>query len=381
MPASPIPDTSQRDLRLDFFRGLALWFIFVDHVPSTALADVTFRNFGFSDATEIFVFISGYTAVLVYGRVLARRGFAYAAAQVLRRCWQLYVAHLVLFLIYVAQIAWVADRFGASAFVEEMNIARFFESPQEAVIEALLLHYRPVNLDVLPLYIALLASLPLWLAALLRAPFAVLAASVALWGGVQAFDWTAPVYANGDTWLFNPLGWQLLFVLGALCSLDHARLAGLRRWRPVLGALAVAWLAFSAMVAVSWKVPALEQVVTPWVEAWLYPIDKTNLDLARVLHFGAIAYLVAHWVRRDAASLRSAWARPVIWCGQHSLQVFCLGISLSFVAHAVLVGLGRSVLNEGVVIVGGLALMSACAWVMDWYRQRGAARPAAAPGS
>ena len=47
-----------RDLRLDLFRGLALWFIFIDHVPDNIVSWLTVRNYGFSDATEIFVYIS-----------------------------------------------------------------------------------------------------------------------------------------------------------------------------------------------------------------------------------------------------------------------------------------------------------------------------------
>ena len=113
---------TRRDVRLDFFRGLALWFIFIDHVPSSAIGNLTFRNFGFSDATEIFVFISGYTAALVYGLSMARRGFLYMSLQVLKRCWQLYAAHILLFVFFIAQITWVSMRFGNASFIEELNV-------------------------------------------------------------------------------------------------------------------------------------------------------------------------------------------------------------------------------------------------------------------
>jgi hypothetical protein len=113
-PASPEPPSpvipavgrsstpSGRDFRLDFFRGLALIFIFIDHIPGNAVADYTVRNFGFSDASEIFIFISGYAAGLVYMRATWREGIIFASARVLRRVWQLYVAHLFLFVIFVA---------------------------------------------------------------------------------------------------------------------------------------------------------------------------------------------------------------------------------------------------------------------------------------
>src|SRR5690349_22956226 len=100
-----------RDLRLDLFRGLALWLIYLDHIPSNLVAWVTIRNYGFSDATEIFVFVSGYTAAFVYGKAMQERGFLIAGARILRRAWQIYVAHIFLFTIYMAEIAYVATSF------------------------------------------------------------------------------------------------------------------------------------------------------------------------------------------------------------------------------------------------------------------------------
>src|SRR5215467_9031782 len=97
-----------RDLRLDLFRGLALWLIFLDHIPSNVVSWGTIRNFGFSDAAEIFIFISGYTAAFVYGRSMQERGFIVAGARILKRAWQIYVAHVFLFAIYLAEISYVA---------------------------------------------------------------------------------------------------------------------------------------------------------------------------------------------------------------------------------------------------------------------------------
>src|SRR6266699_4281795 len=102
----PIVPTG-RDLRLDLFRGLALWLIFVDHIPQNIVNWITIRNYGFSDATEIFIFISGYTAAFVYGRTMRERGFVLASARILRRAWQIYVAHIFLFTIFMAEIAYV----------------------------------------------------------------------------------------------------------------------------------------------------------------------------------------------------------------------------------------------------------------------------------
>src|SRR5678816_1950153 len=161
----PYPVVTERDLRLDLFRGLALWLIFLDHIPSNAVSWVTIRNYGFSDATEIFIFISGYTAAFVYGRAMLESGFVIASARILRRVWQIYVAHVFLFTIFLAEISYVATSFENPLYSEEMGIMEFFKQPDVMIVQALLLRFRPVNMDVLPLYIVLMLFLPiiLWL--------------------------------------------------------------------------------------------------------------------------------------------------------------------------------------------------------------------------
>ncbi len=207
--------TRQRDPRLDFFRGLALWFIFVDHIPSNIVNWLTMRNFGFSDATEIFIFISGYSAAIAYSGTMRLQGFYFAAARVLHRCWQLYIAHIFLFVIFTAQIAYVAAHFSNPMYVEEMNVTHFVTAPHVALIEALLLRFRPANMDVLPLYIVLLLAFPVVLWAMQRRPLAVLGASAVLYVTARLLHWNLQAYPPGEVWFFNPFTWQLLFVLGA----------------------------------------------------------------------------------------------------------------------------------------------------------------------
>ena len=147
------------------FAGIALWLIFVDHLPTNILTWFTIRNYGFSDATEIFIFISGYTAAFVYGRAMLQAGFVVATARILRRVWQIYVAHVFLFTIFLAEISYVATRFENPLYTEEMGIMDFLKQPDVTIVQALLLRFRPVNMDVLPLYIVLMLFLPLilWL--------------------------------------------------------------------------------------------------------------------------------------------------------------------------------------------------------------------------
>ena len=164
------PVSTERDLRLVLFRGLALWLIFLDHIPSNAVSWITIRNYGFSDATEIFVFISGYTAAFVYGRAMRQHGFIIASARVLKRAWQIYIAHVFLLAIYLAEIAYVASSFDNPLYTEEMGVLDFLKNPDVTIFQALLLKFKPVNMDVLPLYILLLAWFPPMLWLLLRAP-------------------------------------------------------------------------------------------------------------------------------------------------------------------------------------------------------------------
>ena len=189
-PAFPaVATTSQRDLRLDLFRGLALWLIFLDHVPNNIVAWFTIRNYGFSDATEIFIFISGYTAAFVYGRAMVERGFIVAGARILKRSWQIYVAHVFLFSIYIAEIAYVASSFDNPLYAEEMNALDFLKTPDVTIIQALLLKFKPANMDVLPLYIVLLMMFPLVLWLLIRKASVAIALSVV---GLVAMSSTLP---------------------------------------------------------------------------------------------------------------------------------------------------------------------------------------------
>src|SRR6202049_2415601 len=114
--------TTGRDLRLHLFRGISFWLIFLDHLPSNVVSWITIRNYGFSDATEIFIFISGYTAAFVYGKAMRDRGFIVASARMLRRAWQIYVAHIFLFAIYLAEISYVASSFENPLYAEEMGV-------------------------------------------------------------------------------------------------------------------------------------------------------------------------------------------------------------------------------------------------------------------
>src|SRR5579883_1112313 len=373
----PFP-RKRRDLRLDFFRGLSLFFIFIDHIPNNFLAYFTLRSFAFSDAAEVFIFISGYTAALVYGRSLRQRGALFATAQIYRRVWQLYVAHIFLFVIFTAEVSYTILAVNNPIYTEEMRVADFLQEPHVAIIKALLLQFQPTFLDILPLYIALLGIFPLVLIALERGVIWALVPSAVLYILTLRQGWGLPAYPADSVWYFNPLAWQFLFVIGACAG--HARITG--KWPFPQGA----WLSYLAIAGAA----ALVVVNVSWVIHWVHDpfpailakqllshtIDKTNLAPLRLLNFLALALATVYFVRPESAFLRWSIARPIILCGQHSLYVFCLGIVLAVLGHFVLAELYGNLLMQIAINLLGFALMIGTAALLSWYKSAGTVSPA-----
>jgi hypothetical protein len=366
-PAISLPVAHERELRLDLFRGLALWLIFIDHLPPSLLTWFTIRNYGFSDATEIFIFISGYTAAFVYGRAMLEHGFVVATARILRRAWQIYVAHVFLFTIFLAEISYVASSFENPLYSEEMGIMDFLRQPDVTIVQALLLRFRPANMDVLPLYIVLMLSLP-WILVLMRwKADLTLALSALLYAVTWQYDLYLSAYPNGF-WTFNPLAWQLLFVFGAWCALGGARRMQKILSSPITIWLCVGYLVFSFFVTMTWYVPQLGYLMPRRLEQWMYPIDKTDLDVLRFAHFLALAALTVYFLPRDWPYLRSPWLRPLILCGQHSLEIFCLGVFLAFAGHFILAEVGGGAALHALISLSGILIMCAVAWLISWYK-------------
>jgi hypothetical protein len=104
------------------------------------------------------------------------------------------------------------------------------------------------------------------------------------------------------------------------------------------------------------------------VEEWMYPIDKTDLDVLRFAHFLALAVITVRFLPRDWSGLKSLWLRPLILCGQHSLEIFCLGVFLSFAGHFVLAEVSGGAALHALVSICGILIMSGMAWLISWYK-------------
>src|SRR3984885_13971821 len=363
----PQAASGERDLRLDLFRGGALWLIFLDHIPDNIVSWIPIRNYGFSDATEIFIFISGYTAAFVYGRTMLQRGFVLASARILRRAWQIYVAHIFLFTIFMAEIAYVAATFDNPLYAEEMKILDFLKQPDITIFQALLLKFKPVNMDVLPLYIVLLLLFPPTLFLLLRRPNVALTASAVLYAAAWKFDFNLPAYPAG-VWFFNPFAWQLLFVFGAWCALGGAqKLGGVLR-SPIILGLAIAYLLFAFFITLTWHIESLDHLVPSWFAEWMYPIDKTNLDVLPFAHFLALAAVTVRFIPAHWSGLNSPLLQPAIRCGQHSLEIFCLGVFLAFAGQFIIAESSGGPLTQTAISVLGIFIMVATATLITWYK-------------
>jgi hypothetical protein len=367
----------ERDLRLDFFRGLALVSIFLDHLPDNFLAQFTLQSFMFGDAAEVFILISGYTAGMVYGRSLERQGFLIAAVRVGHRVWQLYVAHVFLFMIFMATVAYTVGTLNSSLYAEEFLAADFLNEPGVAVIKALSLQFQPSYMDILPLYIVLLAAFPFMLAGFRSWPRAVLGASFALWVAVQLDPRLAlPAYPGPNrVWFFNPLGWQALFFIGAWLGWRGIRdkLSWVDRgW--FLGPAAVLAVA-GLVVRASWTLHAVYHPIPALGNTkflWLF-LSKGDLGLLRFANVLALAALVRRLISPRASFLAGPVAWPLVVCGRHSLHIFCLGILLSVLGHLVLRELFGGPLMQLAVSVVGVAIMVAVAALMDWFAARAGA--------
>lgn len=366
--SATLPDKG-RDLRLDLFRGVANWAIFLDHIPDNVVNWITTRNYGFSDAADLFVFISGYTASFVYARMMLERGFIVGATRLTKRVWQLYVAHIILFVIYIASISYLALRFGDSEMINEFNVVGLVDNATETLRQGLFLRFKPLNLDVLPLYIVLMGLFPPVLWFMLRKPDLTMVLSIAVWLAARQFGWNLTAYPAGQ-WYFNPYCWQVLFVFGAWCALGGARRSMTLINAPITLWLCLGYLLFALIMTMAGRFPTFGGMFPEWLFSAFNPNDKTNLAPYRFLHFVVIVILVIRFVPKEWPGLEWKVFDPLIVCGQQSLAVFCVGVFLSFVGHFELSMSSGSLLAQIFVSVAGIAIMTTVAYYISWSKKQ-----------
>ncbi|HYF07116.1 MAG TPA: OpgC domain-containing protein [Acetobacteraceae bacterium] len=370
----------ERDLRVDVFRGFALWAIFVNHTPGNWLGYVTPRNYVLADATETFVLLAGFAAGLAYGIVMDRQGWAFAASRVMGRVFTLYVAHIFLLVVFTAQVGFSAAALDSAAYLDEMHLDPFAQEPYRAMLEALLLRYQPSFLNILPLYIVLLAIFALAMP-LMRRPWLMLGLSGGAWLLVRWLELNLPAWRAEGGWFFNPLAWQVLFFIGCAMgyrppggeplAIPYRRWIAALCWTQLLVGLVAVLLLYFLWDHVQGRLPAA-------LLEFLAGIDKTSLHPMRLASMLALTYLIAHSVPPGAAWLRAGWAQPFVLMGQQALPVFCAGIALSFLGRVALELDDRWPMQLAVNLLG-TALLVAVAALTAWYagQKRAPRRPAA----
>lgn len=365
----------ERDLRLDFCRGVALIVIFIDHVPGNPLSNWTLRNFSFCDAAEVFVLISGMASYLAYGSRLGRFGFAECVKAVGRNCIRIYCAHLLLIAVIAGAMLWVAHRYSGADYIDSLKLQWLVEDPASAIFAAIHLSYLPRLMDILPLYILLLAIAPLLVLMVKRDYRVALLLSVMVYLLARNFGWNLSADIHGREWYLNPFTWQLLYTIGmTLAHLNRTaplRLPWGRRW--LLGA--IAFLVVTAIIA--WPLNQLGITQMPPF-SYVLPADKTYLSPLRIMNVLALLYVFAFFVSPRAPWLKRRLAEMCISCGRHSLIVYGVGLALSCVGFVVIQESGAPNVANLAVNILGIAILFLTAAMLD---RRGLTRRPAAPAS
>ena len=370
-----------RELRLDLFRGLAMAIILVAHIPDNPWSAAIPARFGSSDATEMFVFCSGFASALAFGATFRERGFALGALRILYRCWQVYWAHLGLFVavasICVAGTTWL----GTADYVHGLWLQRFFAEPAPGLLHLVTLRYVPNYFDILPMYLVVLAMVPLAMALARVHPALALLASLGLYLAQARTGLDLPAEWWSDRpWFFDPFAWQLLFFTGFAFAMGW--LPAPPRSRPLLG-LALVFVLL--LIPLSWQplwsrldwLGQARDLLEPWR-------DKTHLGPLRYLPFLALACLALAALERWPG-LRRGWQADLLaGIGRQTLPVFLWSMAFAQVLGMALDQTGRGPLAVAAANLLGLASLVAVAALarlmkaQPWRQQRHR-RPVEAP--
>jgi hypothetical protein len=379
------PVVSARDPRLDFYRGIAMFIILIAHTPGNWWNSWIPARFGFSDATEIFVFCSGMASAIAFGGSYERGGWLMGSARVIFRCWQVYWAHICLF-FFIAMTMAALDTYGdfTKTYVNSLNLGHFFKNPMPQMVGLFTLTYVPNYFDILPMYLGILLMLPVLMALASVNLWLAGGASVLVWlGSVTGQLWLPAEPWSDRHWFFNPFGWQLLFFTG---------FAFMRGWIPAppvsktLALLALAFLVISAPFG-SWKVLNWLGDIAPGAEAWIKSIwgdfkflrNKSNFGILRYVHFLALAYLgwyVAGEKGRNLIATGSGLG-AALWrhmltlvtkVGQQSLAVFVFSMALARGIGFTLDQIGRDPWIVSLANLTGFAIIICVAYAAAWFK-------------
>ncbi|WP_431320863.1 OpgC family protein [Rhizobium sp. YTU87027] len=359
--------TPKRDTRLDVLRGLALITIFINHVPGQIFENLTTKNFGFSDAAEAFVLISGIAVGLAYGTRFEPSAWLLTAAKATKRAFTLYLAHMITTFMTLALFltgAWIFHRPGLLC---EINILAVLTNLKAGIPSLVLLGHQIGYNNILPMYGALMLMVPVILLLNAASPLLALVVSGTVWLFAGVYEVAPHNMLIEGYWFLNPLSWQFLFTIG-IVGMMHVRRGGKLPQHPVLFAAAAVYvvLSFAWVVGQLWSFGiALAALGLPPV---LTGFDKTFLSLPRLLHVLALTYLVIN-IPAISLLLRRSADHPLTVLGRHSLNIFVAGTILAMVGQVVLYINNHDRIIGPVFVVIGIAIQFAYAYHLERKRK------------
>lgn len=360
-----------RDVRLDFFRGIAMFVIFVAHLPDNTWFGFIPARFGFSSAAELFVFCSGLASSFAFGKIFVQQGFGRGLFRILSRIWQVYWAHIGLALVMMA-LSVAGWKLTGSDYPARLGLGWFYQEPGEGLFALMTLTFTPAFLDILPMYIVLLAMLPGVMLMARLSPLFAMGALVALWVLVQVTKINLPGgQGPGGTWFFNPFAWQLVFFTGFSFGIGWLK-------APKLEKGALFWFCVAVLVVSVplnfWVILDAVPALTALHEMLIPPDGKINLNPLLYLHFLASAYVVLTLI--DPYRDRLSEFRPIIEVGQQALGTFMASIALAWGLGMVLDEVGRNVFSTAAANLAGFVGLVAVARLAKRYKSNKDDRPA-----
>jgi len=370
---SPSAARPQRDTRLDVLRGLALITIFINHVPGQIFEYVTTKNFGFSDAAEAFVLISGIAVGLAYGS-----GFKFGrrlemAKKAVKRAFTLYLAHMITTFMTLALFICGAWLFHRPGLLVEINILAVLTNLKEGIPALLLLGHQIGYNNILPMYGALMLMVPIILLLNSWHPLLALTVSGTVWFVSGIYQIAPHNMIIADYWFLNPLSWQFIFTIG-IVGMMHVKHGGRLPRHPVLFMLASGYVAlsFAWVVGHLWDLGnALAALGLPAV---LTGFDKTFLSLPRLLHVLALTYLVIN-IPALSRLLRRPADHPLTILGRHSLNIFVAGTILAMAGQVLLYVTNRDQFIGPMFVIAGLSAQFAYAYHLERKRLDAKVKP------
>lgn len=335
----------ERDLRIDFFRGVALIVVLVDHIEQMSRVSLfsswTPRGLGFSDGADAFVFLSGYTFGLVYSRRMNRKGFLFAFEKSVVRSFQIYLA-------YLATLAAVLCLgFAFQSIEPSLRGWLSLDKPlgTHHVLSGLLLGNQPYGFAILGFYVVVLpyATVLVWL--LQRYPVLAWAISLELYLMAQYLPGlNLPHIHNSSGWFFNPFAWQFLYFLALVLGVTQFRGPQSKWMKASLSGLAAAVVVFGLIGTKGAELSngPLAQWVAETMDRWPELTNKTTLGPLRVIHFCCVVWLVSQLSDSRGAWLTHMPGKLVVIAGQQSLLVYSLGLVLAFASKPAFALLGTS---------------------------------------